>query len=79
MSVGSLADRLRHIQGHARLPSVVAGVASQGAVTWIGGAGEVPGDPADTQYRIGSITKTLVAVLVMRARDDGLLSLDEPK
>ena len=43
-----------------------------------GGAGDVPGPPADTQYRIGSITKTLVAVLVMRARDEGLLALDDP-
>lgn len=73
----SLQDRLQHIQGHARLPSVVAGVATAGETTWIGGAGDVPGEPADTQYRIGSITKTLVAVLVLRARDEGLLGLDD--
>ena len=30
------------------------------------------------QYRIGSITKTLTAVLVMQARDAGLLALDDP-
>ncbi|MGZ4450569.1 MAG: serine hydrolase domain-containing protein, partial [Nocardioides sp.] len=46
---------------------------------WVGGAGDVPGtDPADVQYRIGSVTKTLVAVLVLRCRDEGLLSLDDP-
>jgi CubicO group peptidase (beta-lactamase class C family) len=73
-----LSERLRHIQGHARLPSVVAGVATAGEVTWTGGAGDVPGEPEDTQYRIGSITKTLVAVLVMRARDEGLLGLEDP-
>ncbi|HEX5567704.1 MAG TPA: serine hydrolase domain-containing protein [Streptomyces sp.] len=33
---------------------------------------------ADTQYRIGSITKTLVAVLAMRLRDEGLLDLADP-
>lgn len=31
----------------------------------------------DTQYRIGSLTKTFVAVLVMRLRDEGLLDLDD--
>ena len=73
-----LQARLAHIQGHARLPSVVAGVSTAGTPTWTGGAGDVGGPPADTQYRIGSITKTLVAVLVMRARDEGLLALDDP-
>jgi CubicO group peptidase (beta-lactamase class C family) len=33
---------------------------------------------ADTQYRIGSITKTFTAVLVMRLRDEGLLGLEDP-
>jgi CubicO group peptidase (beta-lactamase class C family) len=33
---------------------------------------------AGTQYRIGSITKTFVAVLVMRLRDEGLLDLADP-
>jgi CubicO group peptidase (beta-lactamase class C family) len=73
-----LEARLRHIQSHVRLPSVVAGVLEGGALAWVAGAGELPGDPGDTQYRIGSITKTLVAVLVLRARDEGLLSLDDP-
>jgi CubicO group peptidase (beta-lactamase class C family) len=73
--------RLARLQGQGRLPSVVAGVLEDGALTWVGGAGDVPGDGpddwADLQYRIGSITKTLVAVAVMRGRDDGLLSLDD--
>ena len=73
-----LQARLTHIQGHVRLPSVVAGVSTAGTPSWTGGAGDVAGPPADTQYRIGSITKTLVAVLVMRARDEGLLALDDP-
>ncbi len=37
--------------------------------------GNVP--TQDTQYRIGSITKTFTATLVMQCRDDGLLSLDD--
>jgi CubicO group peptidase (beta-lactamase class C family) len=32
----------------------------------------------NTQYRIGSITKTFVAVLVMRLRDEGRLDLNDP-
>ncbi len=32
----------------------------------------------DTQYRIGSLTKTFIAVLVMRLRDEGLLDLADP-
>ena len=32
----------------------------------------------DTQFRIGSLTKTFVAVLVMRLRDEGKLGLEDP-
>jgi CubicO group peptidase (beta-lactamase class C family) len=32
----------------------------------------------DTQYRIGSITKTFTAVLLMALRDEGRLSLEDP-
>jgi CubicO group peptidase (beta-lactamase class C family) len=32
----------------------------------------------DTQYRIGSLTKTFIAVLVMRLHDEGLLDLADP-
>jgi CubicO group peptidase (beta-lactamase class C family) len=32
----------------------------------------------DVQYRIGSITKTVTAVEVLRLRDEGLLDLDDP-
>jgi CubicO group peptidase (beta-lactamase class C family) len=77
-----LQARLEHVQGHLRLPSIVAGVLDGGTLGWVGAAGAVPGESADSwanlQYRIGSITKTLVAVLVMRARDDGKLSLEDP-
>ena len=74
----ALQQRLERLQGRGRLPSVVAGVLGGGSLTWVGGAGEVPGPTEDTQYRIGSITKTLVAVAVMRLRDGGLLSLADP-
>ncbi len=51
-----------------------------GQLVWSGGRGTVDGAApgADTQYRIGSITKTFVAVLVMRLRDEGKLELADP-
>lgn len=72
---------LTHWQARGRLPSVVAGVAEDGVLTWVGSSGDVPGgstDAADLQYRIGSITKTFVAVMVLRLRDAGLVGLDDP-
>jgi CubicO group peptidase (beta-lactamase class C family) len=67
---------LDRAQGAGRLPSIVGGVLRDGALVWTGCAGDTPG--VEQQYRIGSITKTLTAVLVMQCRDDGLLDLDDP-
>ena len=70
--------RLCLMQSEGRLPSIVAGVLQGGELVWTGAAGDGPGDPDDRQYRIGSITKTFVAVTVLRMRDAGLLDLDDP-
>ncbi len=67
---------LRRYQAERRLPSIVAGVLDGPELTWTGTAGE--GTDVATQFRIGSITKTMTAVLVMQCRDDGLLDLDDP-
>lgn len=67
---------LDRAQRTGRLPSIVGGVLRGGSLVWTGTAGDTPG--VDQQYRIGSITKTLTAVLVLQCRDDGLLRLDEP-
>ncbi|WP_214410203.1 serine hydrolase domain-containing protein [Sphaerisporangium fuscum] len=76
----ALLRRLAIEQAEARLPSLVATVLRDGVPVWFGARGTVEGAPptAGTQYRIGSITKTLVAVMVMRLRDEGLLDLNEP-
>jgi CubicO group peptidase (beta-lactamase class C family) len=58
-----------------RLPSIVGGVLRDGELAWTGTSGDV--DDIDTQYRVGSITKTLTAVLVLQCRDEGLLGLDD--
>jgi CubicO group peptidase (beta-lactamase class C family) len=74
----ALQRRLAREQSEQRLPSIVAGVIRDGALAWSGGAGHLPGDPADVQYRCGSITKTFVAVQVMRLRDEGRLDVTDP-
>jgi CubicO group peptidase (beta-lactamase class C family) len=66
---------LDRAQAGGRLPSIVAGILRDGALVWTGTSGDVDG--TDQQYRIGSITKTLTAVLVLQCRDDGLLELDD--
>jgi CubicO group peptidase (beta-lactamase class C family) len=71
--------RVAEEQANSRLPSVVAGLVRDGGLVWWGARGRVDGAPptTDTQYRIGSITKTLVAVCVMRLRDEGRLALTD--
>ncbi|MGY2703596.1 serine hydrolase domain-containing protein [Nocardioides sp. HB32] len=76
-----LLVRLAHAQSTGRLPSVVAGLLRDGAPAWFGSYGSpaVPDhDPLDVQYRIGSITKTMTAVLVLQLVRDGRLALDDP-
>lgn len=63
-------------QAEGRLTSVVGAVLDRYGAVWVGGAGQAPG--LDGQYRVGSITKTMTAVLVVQARDEGLLDLDDP-
>ncbi|WP_372511860.1 serine hydrolase domain-containing protein [Frankia umida] len=69
--------------GPARAPADdIGGGAAPGAGTADGGGrvtlGEAGRPGPDTQYRIGSITKTFTAVLVLRLRDEGRLSLADP-
>jgi CubicO group peptidase (beta-lactamase class C family) len=72
--------RLARDQATERLPSVAAGLARDGELVWTGGRGRADSrtPDANTQYRAGSITKTFVAVTVMRLRDAGQLSLSDP-
>jgi CubicO group peptidase (beta-lactamase class C family) len=76
----ALQRRVAVEQADSRAPSLVAAVVRGDGVLWSGGRGRVDGarPTEDTQYRIGSITKTFVAVLVMRLRDEGKLDLNDP-
>ncbi|WGX94315.1 serine hydrolase [Nocardioides sp. L-11A] len=73
-------DALASLQAAGRLPSVSAAVARGGTPVWQGCVSVLPDREVSgaTAYRIGSITKTLTAVLVVQLRDEGRLGLDDP-
>jgi CubicO group peptidase (beta-lactamase class C family) len=75
-------DRLLQEKQRQRLPSVSAAVVRGGEIVWENAAGWADYDAdrratPDTQYRIGSITKTFTAVAIMQLRDAGALDLDD--
>ncbi|MEP7191623.1 MAG: serine hydrolase domain-containing protein [Actinomycetota bacterium] len=80
----ALSHRLAAEQSDCRLPSVAAGLVRGGELVWSDAVGTIDGRSdgvaatAQTQYRLGSITKTFVAVEVLRMRDEGLLDLNDP-
>jgi CubicO group peptidase (beta-lactamase class C family) len=77
----STEQRVREITVHAqstgRVPSLALAVVRDGELLHFTGAGEHPRPDPDLQYRLGSITKTLTATMVMQLRDEGLLALDD--
>jgi CubicO group peptidase (beta-lactamase class C family) len=73
-----LLARTARSQREGRAPSLVAGVVRDGGLAWSAGRGAVPEPHTDVQYRLGSISKTVTAVVVLRLRDEGRLHLDDP-
>ena len=82
--LGTELDRLLHTaQAEQRMPSVSACVFRDGEIIWesvIGVADVATSRPATTDdvYRIGSITKTFTAVLVMQLVGEGRIDLGAP-
>src|SRR6201981_1321675 len=83
---GQLAARLeqlvRSAQREKRLPSIAGAGLRDGNLVWesaVGAADVEAGVEAtpDTQYRIGSITKTFTAAAIMQLRDAGKLDLED--
>jgi CubicO group peptidase (beta-lactamase class C family) len=75
-------DRLVQERQADRLPSVAAAVVHEGEQVWANAVGAADYDEdreatPDTQYRIGSITKTFTATAIMQLRDEGKLDLDD--
>src|SRR3954452_1822525 len=77
-----LARLVAQEQRPSRLPSVAAAVLRDGELAWetAVGAADVRASrdaTPDTQYRIGSITKTFTAAAIMQLRDAGKLDLED--
>ena len=66
---------VRTEQRDKRLPSVAAAVVRDGERIWEAAVGEYA--TPDTQYRIGSITKTFTAAAILQLRDEGKLGLED--
>jgi CubicO group peptidase (beta-lactamase class C family) len=80
--VRDLERQVREAQSQWHCPAVSAGIVRDGALVWSCHVGSARLDPLvaptdQTQYMIGSITKTFTAVLIMALRDAGRLSLDD--
>jgi CubicO group peptidase (beta-lactamase class C family) len=77
-----LSGILRRGQARFRLPSVSAAVYRGDETVWAEAVGIADADgreaTPDTQYRIGSISKTFTAASVLLLRDEGKLDLDDP-
>lgn len=71
-------DMVTAAQSTGRAPSLVLGVVRDGKLVHFAGAGEVPAPDRDRQYRIGSISKTHTAALVLQLRDAGAVALEDP-
>ena len=78
-----LLGRVAAAQRSWRAPAVSAGVVRDGRLVWSThvGAARLGAEPRraddDTQFMIGSVTKTFTALTVMALRDEGLLTLDD--
>lgn len=77
-----LERAVRRLQAESRIPALSVALHRADRPLWtftVGGSGR-DGTPLDagTRFAVGSVTKTFTTVLVLRARDDGLLDLDDP-
>jgi CubicO group peptidase (beta-lactamase class C family) len=82
-ATADLSRLVREAQSEQRIPSISAAAIGNGEVVWqeaLGVADVEGGREAtpDTQYRVGSITKTFTAAAVMQLRDAGELDLEDP-
>jgi CubicO group peptidase (beta-lactamase class C family) len=76
----ALERLVRREQRDQRLPSLTAAVLRDGETVWetaVGSAADGRDATPDTQYRLGSITKTFTAAAIMQLRDAGKLDLED--
>jgi CubicO group peptidase (beta-lactamase class C family) len=79
----ALDRMLSEARAKLKLPGLIAAVITRDGVTWTKAYGER--DPSthapvtsDTRFRLGSITKVITALAVLKLRDAGKLDLDAP-
>ncbi|MGW5561077.1 serine hydrolase domain-containing protein [Micromonospora sp. NPDC003944] len=77
-TVRQIDTRVAQAQADGHVPSLVLGVVRDGALVHVATAGEHPRPDVDLQYRLGSISKTMTATLILQLRDAGRLTLDDP-
>ncbi|MGA3527425.1 serine hydrolase domain-containing protein [Melissospora conviva] len=76
-----LTRLVQRAQAEARIPALTVALHRADRPLWrcaVGTTGNAARLSADTPMRMGSVTKTFTAVLVMQCRQDGLLDLDDP-
>lgn len=82
-ALGRFADRMARDVEADGVGGVTAGVVVGDSVAWVQGFGwadaerHIPAN-ARTIYRIGSVSKSFTAVLLMRLVEDGVVALDDP-
>jgi CubicO group peptidase (beta-lactamase class C family) len=81
--VADLSRLVREAQSEQRIPSISAAAIGNGEIVWQEALGFADVDGLrearpDTQYRVGSITKTFTAAAVLQLRDAGELDLEDP-
>ena len=82
-SAQTLQAALDTWRARADVPAVVLGVSDSGGGSWLGASGTperagAVGVTTDARFRIASITKVFVAVVVLQLVEEGRLRLDEP-
>lgn len=75
-TVSRVDDLVARAHAGGRVPVLVAGVVRDGELEHVAAAG-LDGPAGGLQFRIGSITKTMTAALVLALRDEGKLALDD--
>lgn len=81
--VSYLAERIPYEMGVSKAPGVSIAIVADQRIVWSTGFGYADAArhrraSGDTLYRVGAISKIVTAAAVLRAAEDGLLSLDGP-
>lgn len=81
--VAYLKQRISHEMGAQRVPGLSIAIVDDQRIVWASGFGYADAArhrnaTGDTLYRVGAISKVVTAAGVLRAADDGRLSLDTP-